>query len=76
MSRYFTTLSFTEDPFDQWRAAEVGAVVVMGANGRPFWRFDSKEQFQRYMELNSKRQEWEERRKAKTGNADQEEVRS
>ena len=64
MNLYYTTLSYTDDLFDQWRAAEVGAVVMFDYRGRPFWRFDSKEQYQRYMMLNAKRKEFEERRRA------------
>jgi len=63
------TIPFTEDHFDQWRASEVKA-AIMFKSGKPVWVFHTKKQFQRYMELNSKRQEWEERR-----NANQEAIR-
>jgi len=54
---------FSNDPFDQWRAAQVGAVIGFDRRGNPEFRFQTWDQYRRYMELNTKREEFEERRK-------------
>jgi len=64
MARPVITIAFTDDPFDQWRAAEVGAVIGFDRRGRPEIQFHKYEQFRRYVELNAKRKEFEERRRA------------
>ena len=54
---------FSNDPFDQWRAAKVGATIGFDKHGKAEFRFQTWDQYRKYMELNTKREEFEERRK-------------
>lgn len=54
------TIAFREDKFDQWRAEQVGALIGFNRRGVAEYQFKTWEQYQRFLALNSRRQEYEE----------------
>ena len=50
----YRVIAFSQDPFDQWRLSQVGGVVV-SVKGKESFIFKTKEQFEKYMALNSQR---------------------
>lgn len=48
-------ISFSRDPFDQKRLQKAGGTITIKANGTPVFRFESKEQYEKYLALNSER---------------------
>ncbi|MFB4164781.1 hypothetical protein ACE1TI_13365 [Alteribacillus sp. JSM 102045] len=51
----YRELTASNDSFDIWRLGQAGGKIAYSKTGKPFFRFDTKEQFQKYMELNSRR---------------------
>ncbi|MCY8269641.1 hypothetical protein [Bacillus sonorensis] len=52
MAKPYRIISFSPDPFDQWRLSEVKGVITV-KDRTPAFQFDTKEQFERYLQLNS-----------------------
>ncbi|WP_158738653.1 hypothetical protein [Alteribacillus sp. YIM 98480] len=51
----YRELPVSNDPFDMWRLGQAGGKISYSKTGQAFFRFDTKAQFQKYMELNSQR---------------------
>jgi hypothetical protein len=47
-------ISFSSDPFDQWRLSQVGGSISQ-SKGKPVFEFTSREQYQKYLDLNGHR---------------------
>jgi len=52
MAKPYRIISFSSDRFDQWRLSEVKGVITV-KDRKPAFQFDTKEQFDRYLQLNS-----------------------
>jgi hypothetical protein len=45
----------SERRFDQWRLSQVGGQIVVDKRGVPKFRFKTRQQYDKYRELNSQR---------------------
>lgn len=48
-------ISFSRDPFDQRRLEKSGGSILIKPNGKVVFRFETNEQYQKYLSLNSER---------------------
>jgi hypothetical protein len=45
-------IAFSQDPFDQQRLSSSGGYIHVKPNGQPVFRFENRQQYNRYLELN------------------------
>ncbi|WP_026678187.1 hypothetical protein [Fictibacillus gelatini] len=50
-------IEYSRDSFDQWRLSQVGGQIAFNKHNQPVFQFKNREQYNRYLELNSKRGE-------------------
>ena len=53
MARY--ELLATNDQFDMWRLGQAGGKIHFTNSGKVVFRFDTKQQYEKYLELNNQR---------------------
>lgn len=58
MPKPYREITAVNNKFDMWRLGQAGGRVAFNKRNQPVFRFDTKAQFNKYMELNSKRGEW------------------
>lgn len=59
MPKPFRELSAsTQSKFDMWRLGQAGGELHFKPNGQMVFRFKTKAQFDKYLQLNNKRGEW------------------
>ncbi|MCY8867369.1 hypothetical protein MOD76_19685 [Bacillus spizizenii] len=51
----YREISYSNDPFDQKRLSKAGGYITIKPSGQPVFRFDSKTQYEKYLQLNSER---------------------
>lgn len=49
-------ISASREPFDMWRLGQAGGQIHFKPNGQAVFRFDSKDQYLKYLELNKQRE--------------------
>ncbi|WP_199426826.1 hypothetical protein [Thermaerobacillus caldiproteolyticus] len=55
-------ISFSSDPFDQWRLSQVGGQITFNKSDKPVFRFNDKQQYDKYLKLNEHRQNFMKRK--------------
>jgi hypothetical protein len=48
-------IPFSSNSFDQWRLSQVGGQIAFTKYGKPVFRFQSQQQYNEYLRLNSQR---------------------
>ncbi|MED2978360.1 hypothetical protein P4284_16855 [Bacillus swezeyi] len=46
-------ISYSNDRFDQWRLGKAGGSISFTKDGLPVFRFENKDQYERYLKLNA-----------------------
>jgi hypothetical protein len=49
-------ISFSSNPFDQWRLSQVGGQITINKSGKTVFRFTTQQQYNEYLKLNAQRQ--------------------
>lgn len=58
MTKPAATFQVRNDPFDQWRASEVGATIGFDSRGVAHYQFKTRDQYMRFLELNALRRDF------------------